>query len=81
MPKKKANHSNGVYSIDSGEYSRRYIGGKIQGIIKVNLDIGRNDLCPCNTGKKFKHCCQGKRVFFKKGRKRRGFLKRLFRIK
>ena len=21
---------------------------------------GRNDLCPCGSGKKFKHCCQGK---------------------
>jgi len=22
--------------------------------------IGRNDLCPCNSGKKFKKCCMGK---------------------
>lgn len=22
--------------------------------------VGRNDLCPCGSGKKFKHCCQGK---------------------
>ena len=22
--------------------------------------IGRNDACPCGSGKKFKHCCQGK---------------------
>ena len=21
---------------------------------------GRNDLCPCNSGKKFKKCCEGK---------------------
>jgi hypothetical protein len=21
--------------------------------------IGRNDLCPCGTGKKYKHCCIG----------------------
>lgn len=23
--------------------------------------IGRNDLCPCGSGKKFKHCCIGSR--------------------
>jgi hypothetical protein len=22
--------------------------------------IGRNDPCPCGSGKKFKHCCAGK---------------------
>ena len=22
--------------------------------------IGRNDPCPCGSGKKFKNCCQGK---------------------
>lgn len=24
------------------------------------MKIGRNDLCPCGTGKKYKHCCVGK---------------------
>lgn len=24
-------------------------------------DISRNDPCPCGSGKKFKHCCLGKR--------------------
>lgn len=24
---------------------------------KVKIDIGRNDPCPCNSGKKFKNCC------------------------
>ena len=24
---------------------------------KNNLKVGRNDKCPCNSGKKFKHCC------------------------
>jgi hypothetical protein len=24
--------------------------------------IGRNDLCPCGSGKKYKHCCYGKEV-------------------
>jgi len=22
--------------------------------------VGRNDLCPCGSGKKFKHCCGGR---------------------
>lgn len=25
-------------------------------IVKVSEDIGRNDPCPCGSGKKFKHC-------------------------
>ena len=24
------------------------------------MKIGRNDLCPCGSGKKYKHCCWGK---------------------
>ena len=24
------------------------------------MSVGRNDPCPCGSGKKFKHCCQGK---------------------
>ena len=28
----------------------------------ASLKIGRNDPCPCGSGKKFKHCCEGKRV-------------------
>ena len=23
----------------------------------VNLEISRNDLCPCGSGLKYKHCC------------------------
>jgi len=22
-----------------------------------NMRVGRNDRCPCSSGKKFKHCC------------------------
>lgn len=25
-----------------------------------NTKIGRNDPCPCGSGKKFKHCCMGR---------------------
>ena len=24
---------------------------------EVMLDVGRNDLCPCGSGKKYKKCC------------------------
>lgn len=24
------------------------------------LKIGRNDVCPCGSGKKYKQCCEGK---------------------
>ena len=27
---------------------------------KATTKVGRNDPCPCGSGKKFKHCCQGK---------------------
>jgi len=27
--------------------------------------IGRNDLCPCGSGKKFKHCCINNEKYFK----------------
>ncbi|MGK5595514.1 MAG: SEC-C metal-binding domain-containing protein [Parachlamydiaceae bacterium] len=26
----------------------------------MNQKVGRNDPCPCGSGKKFKHCCYGK---------------------
>lgn len=26
------------------------------------MNTGRNDPCPCGSGKKYKHCCQGKRA-------------------
>ncbi len=25
--------------------------------VKTGSKVGRNDLCPCNSGKKYKHCC------------------------
>ena len=31
--------------------------------IRVNPQIGPNDLCPCGSGKKFKKCCAGKGIF------------------
>ena len=26
-----------------------------------NSKVGRNDPCPCGSGKKYKNCCEGKR--------------------
>jgi preprotein translocase subunit SecA len=33
---------------------------EVPGKERKNLKIGRNDLCPCGSGKKFKKCCGGK---------------------
>jgi methionyl aminopeptidase len=27
---------------------------------KMTIKVGRNDLCPCGSGEKFKKCCEGK---------------------
>jgi preprotein translocase subunit SecA len=29
--------------------------------VRKGVRIGRNDPCPCGSGKKYKHCCQGRR--------------------
>jgi peptide deformylase len=43
------NHLNGIQEqIEEYEY---------QNMIPKRKDIGRNDPCPCNSGKKYKHCC------------------------
>ncbi len=37
------------------------INGKVVGELIDNiLKIGRNELCPCNSGRKYKKCCGGK---------------------
>ena len=35
--------------------------------LTVGQKVGRNDPCPCGSGKKFKKCCMGKRVIGIKG--------------
>ena len=40
----------------------RFMDGKIFGTDPFRRDqpkVGRNDLCPCGSGKKYKKCCQG----------------------
>lgn len=34
----------------------------------TNARLGRNDLCACGSGKKFKHCCEGKTASTKSSR-------------
>jgi uncharacterized protein YchJ len=31
----------------------------------LHVTIGRNDICPCESGKKYKQCCLGKAKFYK----------------
>ena len=55
---------------EEGETLEQFIGRKIKHAQKklrdpeVNkysqIKVGRNDLCPCESGKKFKKCCWGK---------------------
>jgi len=30
---------------------------KLQPLVRRGKKVGRNDKCPCNSGKKYKHCC------------------------
>jgi uncharacterized protein YecA (UPF0149 family) len=35
----------------------------VHGDKELTEKLGRNDLCPCGTGKRFKKCCLGKGRF------------------
>ena len=35
-------------------------GPKIETFVKTGPDVGRNDPCPCGSGKKYKKCCEAK---------------------
>ena len=35
----------------------------IKGVSKRKKKLGRNDPCPCGSGKKFKKCCLGKKIY------------------
>ena len=32
-------------------------GAKVETVVKSGPEIGRNDACPCGSGKKYKKCC------------------------
>jgi len=33
------------------------VGAVAQSVVGTNSSVGRNDPCPCGSGKKYKHCC------------------------
>ncbi len=35
-------------------------GAKVETFVKAGPDVGRNDPCPCGSGKKYKKCCADK---------------------
>jgi len=43
--------------------SRRNLGGRHQLPITVTKKPQRNDLCPCGSGEKYKHCCINKKLY------------------
>lgn len=32
-------------------------------VVRQHPKVGRNDPCPCGSGKKFKKCCMGKGIY------------------
>jgi hypothetical protein len=48
---------------DQQTRQRLYKEQKNSGTVRVGKKIGRNDPCPCGSGKKYKHCCYPKTEF------------------
>lgn len=44
-----------IYDEETRE--RLYVEQKKSGIVVVGKKVGRNEPCPCGSGKKYKHCC------------------------
>ena len=42
---------------DDETRKRLYLEQKKSGTVVVGKKTGRNDPCPCGSGKKYKHCC------------------------
>jgi len=49
-------------AIEAGRYNEPPASGaaKPETYVKAGPDAGRNDPCPCGSGKKYKKCCAGK---------------------
>lgn len=45
---------------DEETRKRLYLEQKKSGTVIVGKKVGRNDPCPCGSGKKYKHCCLNK---------------------
>jgi preprotein translocase subunit SecA len=43
--------------LDEPTRKRLYRESKLSGTVIKEKKIGRNDPCPCGSGKKYKHCC------------------------
>ena len=54
---KEVHHETAKFKKDTGEWL--YAEGTIspRSMVRVSPKIGRNDPCPCGSGKKYKHCC------------------------
>jgi uncharacterized protein YecA (UPF0149 family) len=44
-------------TIQDGKVYRRIKRGLVVRLEEVSNDVGRNDPCPCGSGKKYKKCC------------------------
>jgi SEC-C motif-containing protein len=55
-------HERAKFKKDSGTGSWLYDEGHVipRTIVRSGPKTGRNDPCPCGSGKKYKHCCHGK---------------------
>ncbi|WP_085248368.1 preprotein translocase subunit SecA [Gilliamella mensalis] len=54
MAKQQANHES-IAGIN-GESEEQSAGATPQPIVRTEAKVGRNDPCPCGSGKKYKHC-------------------------
>ena len=45
---------------DAETKHKLYLEQKASGTVRIGKKIGRNDPCPCGSGKKYKHCCMNK---------------------
>ncbi|MGX6592645.1 YchJ family metal-binding protein [Cetobacterium ceti] len=53
---KRVHHEKSLFVKKNGKwYYKKWL--PIQGTIEKNGKIGRNDSCPCGSGKKYKKCC------------------------
>lgn len=46
--------------VSSGKLQEPPQAGKAETFVKSGPDVGRNDPCPCGSGKKYKKCCGSK---------------------
>ena len=62
----KEGSANGAYCLKRGDWEEHYKGLEKYFLAEdnrfdlANIDIGRNDPCPCGSGKKYKKCCLGR---------------------